>query len=161
MKIIFLKIKDLIGKYYPKMQVEIFANQFERLANENNNELPINLPAILVEFSNIDWVSSKGKQEGRATITIHIGQDIYSEYSSIKTDTFKVLELVDKIYIIIQNETTEISSPFKRKTTKFDKEQRAISVYQIGFETTITDISETLKDEILFVTPDIIVIEEE
>ncbi len=161
MKQIFLKISQLLQEGYPNMPVEVFANQFDRLLRENNNELPLATPAVLVEFSNTEWKTEKGRQVGDTIISIHIGQDLYSEYSSKKEDAFKVLDLVQAIYLLIQNQTTEISTPFKRKTTKYDKEQRNLCVYQIDFFTQIYDDSESNNNSLLYVTPDIVVIKHE
>lgn len=157
MKEIFLKICELLGEKYPKMPVEVFANQFDKSLREHNNELPLALPAVLVEFSNTEWKNEKGRQLGDTIITIHIGQDLYTEYSSKKEDAFKVLDLVQVIYLAIQNQTTPISTPFTRKTTKYDKEEKNLCVYQMDFSTQIFDDSISNNDSLLFVTPDIIV----
>ena len=118
MKEIFRKISEILREKFPKMQIEVFANQFEKLNREHNNELPLSLPAVLVEFANTEWKTEKNRQVGDTIITIHIGQNLYSEYSSQTTDSFKVLDLVQAIYLAIQNEATTISTPFKRKTTR-------------------------------------------
>ena len=161
MKEIFLKICALLAVKYPKMPVEMFSNQFDKLLRKENNELPILLPAVLVEFSNTEWRSEKGRQIGDTIITIHIGQALYTEYSSKKENAFKVLDLVQAIYLILQNEKTEISSEFKRKTTKYDKEEKNLCVYQMDFSLQIYDDSESNNDSFLYVTPGIIVIKDE
>lgn len=161
MKEIFLKICELLGEKFPNMQVEVFANQFDKLLREHNNELPMRLPAVLVEFSNTEWKTEKGRQVGDTIITIHIGQDLYTEYSSKKENAFKVLDLVQAIYLLIQNQVTLISAPFKRKTTKYDKDEKNLCVYQMDFSTQIFDDSESNNESLLYVTPDIIVIKDE
>ena len=157
MKEIFRKISEILREKFPKMQIEVFANQFEKLNREHNNELPLSLPAVLVEFANTEWKTEKNRQVGDTIITIHIGQNLYSEYSSQTTDSFKVLDLVQAIYLAIQNEATTISTPFKRKTTRYDREERNLCIYQIDFSFQLFDDSESNNDSLLFVTPDIIV----
>lgn len=161
MKQIFIKVCELLADKYPNMPVEMYANQFEKLLGEHNNELPLRLPAVLVEFSNTDWITEKGRQVGNTIMAIHIGQDLYSEYSSKTQDSFKVFDFVQTIYLALQNQTTTISTPFKRKTTKYDREEKNLCVYQLDFQFQMFDDSESNNESILYVTPDIIVIKED
>lgn len=135
-KQVYNDIKTQIKTVAEVNRVQLFNRQFELITKES----PMNFGEtahkcnVLVEFDQINWIP-EGKRivKGEATIRIHIG------FGELADDPEDLLDIVQKIHTALQGHATTEFTALSRIEEFQDTDHDNLFVWQMDYETTITD----------------------
>lgn len=137
---IFDALASMIAEKIPEIKTfRLYNNQFEKEAVEKT----FPFPALFLEFPSLDY-SSKGEslQVGDAIIRFHLG------FVSLKTEDRAIFELESKLYFQLQGfGLADVCTPLDRKREVQDVNHDALIVWQIEYNTLITDNTANRKNK--------------
>lgn len=115
-KSIYLAIKEALKVKLPDLFIDLQKGQFLK-PSEN---LPVPLPAVLVEFNNIPWTEhSRISQKGDATFTVHLYQEALQstfDESEAESDTLDMLNANSEVFKTINGLQGDDFSYVERKS---------------------------------------------
>ena len=142
-----------LGK--PKLSVDLWNRQTERQQEQH----PLFLPAVFVEFSTANYKrNSSGVQNGTQEIVIRVVQETYSdtfEGSGTQEKALEVLDLLEAVYVSLQDLSGEQFSKLERKTQSYDNNYNNIIVFEMVFMTSFVDDTKLSATEYIGITPDL------
>lgn len=116
--------------------IDIFNDQFTELAM--GNEIAMTFPAILIEFSDIDYTQQgRNVQQGEAVVRIHIGQNLL-DYADKKG---KALGYLDFVHRALQGSTGTLHNGLMRERMELDISAGNLIVHVMEYTTRIYDNS--------------------
>jgi len=151
-------VKDhLVNKIGDLKHVDLFNRQFEKIKLSWNEEIPIDLPAVLIEFVDLPWQTTKeGLKTTNALIRFHIGVWLYQEShsgSSDETAALNKLAYRKKVIKELQGLQGDSFTALQHINTGQDTDHTNIFVWTEDFTTTIRDDSAYEKQDWKDVTP--------
>lgn len=150
---IFNDIITEIEKISDIQTVELWNSQ---LANEAV-EIPVNFPAVYIEFAEIPWtstnqqpsrsgsigdVSKQQKGEG-ALVILHIA---FSQLNDETVSFPEISPIIDKIYLAIQGLNNDFYGPLLRVAERQDTDHDRVIDWQMDFSTMIFECGELDTD---------------
>lgn len=140
---LFKSIADRLESEMPELKdIQLFSGQYE---NPEEN-MPINPPAVYVEFGDIDWSNlGNGSQQGNFTLRLHfVSQHMMPAYSKNKPGLLNdydvnVLQQTEKLHRALHRwapldtEGNPISQPLMRSRTIPDNRPDALHIWITEF----------------------------
>lgn len=139
---IIAAIKQKIKDETYIQDVRVFNDQFTKmLADGNPFGYNIASPAALIEFSpsSIEQLGNGVQIYNPIQITIHIGQMELDGNDALMDEAISIFELRNQVYLAMQEFSTEQMARMYRVSENPDYNHGNWYVYQIVFETSITD----------------------
>lgn len=137
---IFDALALMLAEKVPEIKTfRLYNNQFVK----EGVEKAFAFPALFLEFPTLEY-SSKGEslQVGDAVIRFHLG------FVSLKTEDRAIFELESKLYFHLQGfNVVNVSTPLDRKREIQDVDHDALIIWQIEFNTLITDNTANRKNK--------------
>ncbi len=153
-----LNLKEVIKEFNKLDYIDFFNDQFSIIEKEN----PIPFPAILLEFSEIQWRTiSKNIQKGLTRIRVHVGQQSLADTHTRSSDqeaALKVLDYLCEVHKVLQGFSGTNFTSLDRKITIPDTSHDNLIIHIMEYDTEITDASandDAKKEEITGVTPEV------
>lgn len=138
-------------------RIDLYNNQFDTYEKDH----PLPLPAVLVEIMPIAWARVKrGVQMGKVNIRFHLGQELYSDSfqgSPSQSRALEVLDLVQKLYLALQNYQIPDCSPMERVQTTTDTQYGNCIVHILEYTFEYNDSTKAIQEDSQYVkvTPDL------
>jgi hypothetical protein len=143
--------------YTLKSNLGCFVDIWNGQTSRQNEQHPLFLPAVFVEFKTATVLKSKnGVQQLRVEITMHVVQEIYAdsfEGAETQEKALEVLDFLEQVYVCMQDLQGIDYSPLERKTTRFDSNYTNMIAFELDFITVLQDSSKQNADERLLVEP--------
>ena len=141
-KALYTEIRDRLRSELPAIgTLTRFNNQFEQMEESQVLELP----AVLIEIAETSWANtSKFQQSGTAIVRIHIGQELYGDFtdgSEFESKALSTFDLPQSIYLALQGFSGSCFSSMTRINSFIDSSYDHLTVDQIEFTTSISDRS--------------------
>jgi len=154
-------MKALYKAIAKKLQSDLacYVDIWNRQPDRQNEQHPLFLPAVFVEFVQANPVRSKnGVQQLSVNLTLHLVQESYSDsYEGAETQAkaLEVFDFVEQVYVSLQDFAGEKFSPLERKATRYDDNYSNVIVFEVDFHTIYQDTSKKDASEGLFIEPDL------
>jgi hypothetical protein len=138
-------------------RIALFNDQFNTY--EKDHAIP--LPAVLVEIMPIAWARVKrGVQNGTLNIKFHLGQEIYTDDfqgSATQAKALAVFDLLQSLYLTLQNFQMPNCSPMERVQTITDTQYGNCIVHIVEYTCTYNDDTKAVQEdaEYIKITPDL------
>ncbi len=158
MKELYLALCARIAEKLPSIGwIDLFNDQFTKL--EQGEELPIPLPAVMIELQ-VDWTANgNGLQSGNCRVVLHVGQELYTDSyygSPDQSRALEVLDLLQSLYTHLQGFEQPGFSALERTQNEQDTNYGNLVVHKITFSTQLVDNSRSLDNRYQKLTPDLI-----
>jgi hypothetical protein len=154
-------MKTLYKAIAEKLQGDLgcFVDIWNRQPERQNEQHPLLLPAVFVEFVSATSLRSKnGVQQLGVNLTLHLVQESYSDsYEGAETQAkaLAVFDFTEQVYVSLQDFAGEKFSPLERKATRYDDNYSNVIVFEIDFYTIYQDTSKKDASEGLLIEPDL------
>lgn len=130
-KDLYLDVRQRILDKVPEVKhVLLFNNQFDR----DTEEEAFTYPCVFIEFLQLihSGVASN-QQKSDIQIRLHVG------YESLKTEDLGLLDLVQSVHLAVQGFSGQLFSGLQRIEERQDIDHDNVQVWQIDYETNLTD----------------------